>query len=97
MSCPLCETEGAVLETEDNSVLVSCLKCSDFSISHSALAQWRHSKCATHDGMLQLAWRHLARERSQGQLPAIRLEHVWGWAVPSSAAPARRIAVIGPE
>jgi predicted RNA-binding Zn-ribbon protein involved in translation (DUF1610 family) len=87
MNCPLCNTEGALLEPDDQGFLVSCPSCSEYSITRSAVAQWQHSRGAHRTGPLQLAWVHLARERSTGQLPAIRLDHVWGWAVPPSRPP----------
>jgi hypothetical protein len=90
MNCPLCDTEGAVIEIDDDAqgYLVSCPGCSEFSITRAAMAQWKQSHGATRTGPLQLAWIHLARSRSRGEFPAVKVSDVWGWApLPPSPKP----------
>ena len=87
MNCPLCHTEGAVLEPDELGFLVSCPSCAEYAITRTALEQWKHSGGAMKTGPLQLAWLHLARERNSGTLPSIRVADVWGWGVPSATRP----------
>jgi hypothetical protein len=89
MTCPLCETEGAVLEADADAqgYLVSCPSCSEFSITRTAIAQWKQSRGATRTGPLQLAWIHLSRSRSRGEFPAVKVDDVWGWAPPKPRPP----------
>jgi hypothetical protein len=83
MTCPLCDTEGALVERDELGYTVSCPSCSEYSITRAAFAQWKQSRGATtRTGPLQLAWQHLAIARSIGEFPTVRVADVWGWVLP---------------
>jgi len=86
MTCPLCDTEGALVEKDELGFLVSCPSCSEYSITRTALAQWKQSRGASKTGPLQRAWQHLAIARSSGEFPTVRIADVWGW-TPSPPRP----------
>ena len=81
MPCPLCSAEGAVIEVEEPNLLVSCPRCSDFSITRAAAAQWKHGRVVTAPDALLRAWKHLGRVRESGQLPLLTLAQIDTWMI----------------
>jgi hypothetical protein len=71
--CPLCGAHGAVVEEEASVSLVSCVRCSDFSMTRTAAAQWKLSRGAQQSPALLMAWKHMVRSRKAGELPVITL------------------------